>query len=631
MKDIIVKGIIENNDLHKSLELDLSNLGIDIIPMEVFQLTHLVVLRLENNRIYEIPKEIEFLKNLESIYLKNNCIHEIPEEVSQLPKLKSIDLTDNPIKNPPIEIVNRGIKVIKNYFQEIKGESYELNEAKLILVGEAGAGKTTLSKLLINSQYQLDSNEKSTEGISINSLSFKTDKSKEFKVNIWDFGGQEIYHGTHKIFLTKRSLYVLVTDNRKEDTNFTYWLQVIDVLSSGCPVIIIQNEKDNRIGYHNISFLKQKYDNLHSVHSVNLMNKKGLGDVISDIENTIVTLPHIGSILPKAWIDIRNSLQVLSQKNHYIDQNLYFDICGNCGVKEREKALYLSEYFHDIGVFLHFQDNPILKHIIILNPAWSTDAVYKILDNRAIIQEYGRFALETLSGIWDQYKINWVQGELLELMKKFELCYQIENSNEYIVPQLLAPNQPDFFWETTHNVILEYDYDFLPKGIISRFIIRMNRYILDHSLVWRDGVVLTRENAKAKVVQDFYNRRIRINVNGSSVYQRELLTIIIEELDKLNSSFNKINVTKLIPCNCSACRESDRPEFYTYEMLMRYLDNRKNTIECRVSFEMVPVSNLLGDFLPKTLPAPDEIEKTFNKIKEDIILSIANQSKSVEQ
>jgi GTPase SAR1 family protein len=33
-------------------------------------------------------------------------------------------------------------------------------------------------------------------------------KDKTFRVNIWDFGGQEIYHQTHQFFLSKRSLYL---------------------------------------------------------------------------------------------------------------------------------------------------------------------------------------------------------------------------------------------------------------------------------------------------------------------------------------------------------------------------------------------------------------------------------------
>ena len=59
---------------------------------------------------------------------------------------------------------------------------------------------------------------------------------REFHVNIWDFGGQEIYHATHQFFLTRRSVYVLVCDDRKEDTDFAYWLQVVEMLSDGSPL-----------------------------------------------------------------------------------------------------------------------------------------------------------------------------------------------------------------------------------------------------------------------------------------------------------------------------------------------------------------------------------------------------------
>ncbi len=48
--------------------------------------------------------------------------------------------------------------------------------------------------------------------------------NRDFRVNIWDFGGQEVYHSTHQFFLTHRSLYLLVADDRKEDTDFNYWL-----------------------------------------------------------------------------------------------------------------------------------------------------------------------------------------------------------------------------------------------------------------------------------------------------------------------------------------------------------------------------------------------------------------------
>ncbi len=52
-------------------------------------------------------------------------------------------------------------------------------------------------------------------------------EGEPIKLNIWDFGGQEIQHSTHQFFLTTRSLYLLVVDARKGDqiSNIEYWLK----------------------------------------------------------------------------------------------------------------------------------------------------------------------------------------------------------------------------------------------------------------------------------------------------------------------------------------------------------------------------------------------------------------------
>ena len=74
----------------------------------------------------------------------------------------------NPLKTPPLEVVNKGIKAIKEYFRQIRDEGTDyIYEAKLLIIGEGGAGKTTLAKKIENPNYELDSNEKSTEGIDI--------------------------------------------------------------------------------------------------------------------------------------------------------------------------------------------------------------------------------------------------------------------------------------------------------------------------------------------------------------------------------------------------------------------------------------------------------------------------------
>ena len=125
-------------------------------------------------------------------------------------------------------------------------ETEPLYEAKLLIIGEGGAGKTSLAKKIEDENYKLKPEEKSTEGIDVIQWKFTQPNGKEFRVNIWDFGGQEIYHQTHQFFLTKRSLYVLVADTRRENTDFYWWMKVAELLSENSPILIIKNEKQNR-------------------------------------------------------------------------------------------------------------------------------------------------------------------------------------------------------------------------------------------------------------------------------------------------------------------------------------------------------------------------------------------------
>ena len=58
-----------------------------------------------------------------------------------------LNLFNNPIENPPIAIIEQGNQAVIDYFEEIeaKGKDY-LFEAKVLVLGESGAGKTTFSK-----------------------------------------------------------------------------------------------------------------------------------------------------------------------------------------------------------------------------------------------------------------------------------------------------------------------------------------------------------------------------------------------------------------------------------------------------------------------------------------------------
>src|SRR6185295_17117591 len=113
---------------------------------------------------------------------------------------------------------------------------------------------------------------------------------------------QEIYHANHQFFLTKRSLYVLVADTRKEDTNFFYWLNAVELLSDNSPVLIIKNEKQDRQRDINDRQLRSQFSNIKEFLATNLWDNRGLDKILSEVKHYILRLPQIGSPLPKTWV-----------------------------------------------------------------------------------------------------------------------------------------------------------------------------------------------------------------------------------------------------------------------------------------------------------------------------------------
>jgi small GTP-binding protein len=381
----------------KSLQtLDLRNNQLSDLPKEIAELKSLQTLYLSSNQLSDLPKEIAELKSLQELDLRYNQLSDLPKEIAELKMEihwkdgypKGINLYNNPLKHPPIEIIQQGREKVLNYFKSIEKESIKLFEAKLLIVGEGGVGKTCLMNRIIHNQ--VNEEEITTEGIDIQKWSIKTEVSDHFRVNFWDFGGQEIYNATHQFFLTKRSFYILLWEARKDNdlTHFDYWLNIIRLLSDSSPVLIVLNKIDERINTIDEQYLQQSFTNIVGFHKVSATQNVNMDGLIKDIIANITKLDHIGDTLPKAWLDIRKQLENLDE--NFISHDRYCSICHEFNLTKKE-ADFLSLYFHDLGVFLHFQDNVILSDIIFLKPEWATNAVYKVLDTKEVQSNYGVF------------------------------------------------------------------------------------------------------------------------------------------------------------------------------------------------------------------------------------------------
>jgi internalin A len=640
-------------------ELNVSNTQIsDLIPLE--NMIKLQKLHVGNTQISDL-NPLKSLFNLNQLEISYTLVKDLFPLKKMIEKglhveyesdvyfyendVSYIYVKNCPLINPPIEIVKQGNEAILKYFKEReKGATIKAREAKLLILGEGGAGKTTfVRKFKEGMKAPMPKEEESTHGIEVSPFLFPSEDETPYKVNVWDFGGQEIYHATHQFFLTKRSVYVLVTDTRKEDTDFNYWLQVIDLLSEGSPVIILQNQKGGRVQDIDFSGLQARYKNIIGIYAFDLKHD---GDALEKlrkrIEDEITRLPHINQDIPASWQNLRENLEQERSEKPYISLEAYYDMAKKSDINDPD---FVGQYFHDLGVFLHFQDDAILKHRIFLNNQWVISGVYKILDDIEVKNKLGRFNIEDIKRILGKSgEYSQIYHEVLRLMSKFELSYQMQDTQgeEYLAPQLLPVSEPILKeWDERQNLQLHYEYGFMPKGLLSRLIVRLNHYIKDaQGEAWRTGVVFHRRNGKALTKETFDKRMLHIQAQGADA--KEILTIVSEEIDRLNNGYHNLNVKKLVPCNCGVCAFPERlklfnknsePNFYEYEDLMRRKEKGKSTIECKYSYDDVNVLRLLDSVFVTTFfkPQAKKIFISYSKHDRSYLETLKKHLKPLER
>ena len=464
---------------------------------------------------------LEFQK-LETLICCECRVEKAPPELWEMPSLKKVELSGAALPGVPQEVLPKyigdcGLERLRAHFSDLKGGESEIRDFKLMLLGNGRVGKTQICRRLQGKAY--DETIPSTHGVKIGAAPLITLRDPA-TLRIWDFGGQDIYHSTHALFLKSRAIFMLVWTPESETLHdheyggFTfrnqplgYWLDYVRKFGGeDTPVIVVQTQCDlpeqERLRPPVDDKALDAFPFKKVVHYSAKENRgrAALDDALAEAVQWLrrkqgVAVIGAGRAAVKARLE-----EMYSQRKQLISQKEFLSLCEEAG--DVSSPPLLLDYLHNIGTVFYRQG--LFDDAIILDQAWALDAVYAVFHRESkafkTIERYGgRFRRSDLAE-WVWQKHSAAEQELfLSFMQQCGICFTYRHGDkdieaEYIAPDLLpARDDPAIEvqlrqkWDDRCDTEATLTYELLPPGLMRSLISRIGEQAGLAAEYWRDG------------------------------------------------------------------------------------------------------------------------------------------------
>ena len=521
-------------------------------------------------KLTQLPDELRQLENLRWLDLRLMYLQTLPNWLLEIAEGFSMDAYTKAGKKkaiislrsttvadiPDMSIFDQPYEVIAEFFRNRSlGKTRALNEIKVVFLGDGEAGKShTIARLMNDGGEPKDYQDQATPGIVIKRKHYPLG-DRTFQVNYWDFGGQEIMHSMHRIFLTSRTMYVVLL-NARDDTQADrahYWLHNIRSFAPGAPVLLVLNKMDqNPNASVDERTLKARYPGLTQIVKLSALNasREDFNRIFTDtLMAEIQKTGYLDADWPGSWIKVKQELE--NMETHYILGTQYRAICDRCEVRDVQTELL--HWFNDLGVSFCFCDaeDYALKRHVILRPDWITNGLYIILFNHCPGAHNGRLPHKSIYELLERAaEDNTIKcttpgarydqpGDIeyvLGVMRKFQLSLDTGDRHEFI-PMLCQQNSTvDFhdYEKDTDTLEFRMDFEYLPDNLLHRLMVERHAE-LDMDNVWRKGAKfqLTELGLSAVVVIDGNALRFFIQSKNPMHRSNIYLAILKANVDRI--------------------------------------------------------------------------------------------------
>ena len=542
----------------QSLDCDYTQVS-DLAPLAT--LPTLKELSINDCQILHFPPALIWHAAFKKLQAKNTTIPQIPPEVL------SQDWHDNCLPR------------LRAHLRDLEAGSSPIASAKLMLLGNGTVGKTQLRRRLHSLDF--DPTIPSTHGVQVQSI-----PHPQGEWHVWDFGGQDIYHSTHALFMRTRAVFALVWSPASENAGthqvngtlfrnhpLEYWVQYVrHTAGTAYPLLIVQTrceqaqDEVRQLPLPTDSLDDFKWCKILQYSSQNNRGRAALDEALQDAHGWLLA-QHPASIGKGrlrvqhalcAWRDADTTLPHEQRQHRLVTQSEFTALCAQ-GQGDVSDPAALLDFLHHTGIVFYRKN--LFGNQIILDQGWALDAIYTVFERekcwRPLRQLHGRFTRSLLASlIWDGHSEE-EQELFLSMMCSCGVAFvhregrKAKNiETEYIAPDLLPEkaailSQLEEKW--ADNALFEsasIEYDLLQPGLLRAMVAKIGSLAGINGLYWQGGVCVYEQGTRSRALIEqvagdngpAWRGQIQVKTQGPQAAQ--LLAILQKQLGRDTRDWN---------------------------------------------------------------------------------------------
>lgn len=499
--------------------------------------------------------------SLKLLWVEEAPICHAPLELWRNHALEEVEASPGLPGLPDELLVDNGncLPAIRAHLDDMEEAGRDFADLKLMVLGNGTVGKTQICRRLREERF--DETVASTHGITVTSTPLPADE--DGRLNIWDFGGQDIYHNTHTLFAKSRSVFVIVWSRDVESVPvveqggmrfynrpLSYWLEYVKQFGrQGAPIIIVQNKCDTADQITELTLPERWQNDFSFVRVVqsSARNADGMDGVKEALRQCIHhyrsgnPVLQIGASRARVlrqlqdWRDEDAGHPVSARRHRLLLQSEFRSLCDeNGGVAAPD---YFLQFLHNAGMI--FYRKGLFDDQIILDQEWALEGFYALFHRQKVYRQLqergGVFTREFLGElVWDEAGFSVDDQErLVSMMTSCGLCFlhrsrfdrrsrRSVNIDEYAAPELMADVPNEEGWDHSSEFsVLKITWPFLPEVLIRSIICCFGELAGYAGRYWRTGLNILDHQAEVRVIIDQltddgeWSGAIRIRAQGA--------------------------------------------------------------------------------------------------------------------